>query len=96
LTTLLEHLLKRCYVKSDYDYAGWQVTIARTRIEIENILEQSPSLKNYINSPELFDAAFKNALRIVRAESGYKSIDFPDSWQFRNDIDSILSVNFWE
>jgi hypothetical protein len=27
LTTLLEHLLKRCYVKSEYDYAGWVRTI---------------------------------------------------------------------
>ncbi|AFY74611.1 protein of unknown function DUF29 [Synechococcus sp. PCC 7502] len=96
LTTLLEHLLERCHVKSEYAYAGWQGTIARTRVEIENILEQSPSLKNYINSPELFDDALKNALRIVRAESGYKSVDFPDTWQFRKDIDSILNINFWE
>ena len=58
LTTLLEHLLKRCYVKSEYDYAGWQITITRTRIEIEDILEQSPSLKNYTNNPELFQNAF--------------------------------------
>jgi hypothetical protein len=96
LTTLLEHLLKRCYVKSEYDYAGWQTTIARTRIEIENILEQSPSLESYINNPELFQKAFKNALRIVRAESGYKSVKFPDSWQFARDIDSLLNINFWE
>jgi hypothetical protein len=96
LTTLLEHLLKRCYVKSEYDYAGWQVTIARTRIEIENILEQSPSLKNYINSPELFQNALQNSLRILRANSDYKSIEFPDSWQFESDIDSVLNIDFWD
>jgi hypothetical protein len=96
LTTLLEHLLKRSYVKSEYDYAGWQVTIIRTRIEIENILEQSPSLRNYISSPELFENAFKDALRIVRAESGYKSTKFPDSWQFTGNIEAILTVDFWE
>lgn len=96
LTALLEHLLKRCYVKSEYDYAGWQTTIARTRIEIENILEQSPSLRNYINSPELFQNAFRNSLRIVREESGYKSANFPDLWEFDYDVDSLLTINFWE
>lgn len=96
LTTLLEHLLKRCYVKSEYDYAGWQTTIARTRIEIENILEQSPSLENYISSPELFQSAFKNSLRIVRSDSGYKSVKFPDSWQFDRNIGSLLNIDFWE
>ncbi|CAN1212671.1 DUF29 domain-containing protein [Tumidithrix helvetica PCC 7403] len=96
LTTLLEHILKRCYVNSEYDYAGWQATIVRTRIEIEGILEQSPSLKNYANSPELFQKAFKDALRLVRAELGYKSVQFPDAWQFSQDIDAILNVDFWE
>jgi hypothetical protein len=96
LTTLLEHLLKRCYVRSEYDYAGWQVTIARTRIEIENILEQSPSLRNYLNSPELFQNALQNSLRILRANSDYKSIEFPNSWQFESDIDSLLNIDFWE
>jgi len=96
LTTLLEHLLKRCYVESEYDYAGWQITIIRNRIEIENILEQSPSLKHYLNSPELFENAYNSALRLVRAESDYKSVNFPNSWQFGSDIDAILSVDFWE
>ena len=96
LTTLLEHLLKRCYVKSEYDYAGWQITITRTRIEIEDILEQSPSLKNYINNTEFFQNAFQNALRIVRAESGYQSVTFPDIWEFSRNINDILTVKFWE
>jgi hypothetical protein len=96
LTTLLEHLLKRCYVKSEYDYAGWQITIIRNRIEIENILEQSLSLKHYLNSPELFENAYNSALRLVRAESDYKSVNFPNSWQFSSNIDAILSVDFWE
>ena len=47
LTTLIEHILKRCYVKSEYDYAGWVVTVVRTRNNIQDILEQSPSLKSY-------------------------------------------------
>jgi hypothetical protein len=96
LTTLIEHLLKRCYVKSEYDYGGWQTTIARTRIKIRDILRQSPSLKNHVNSPELFQQAFEDALFIVKSEVGYKSVKFPDSWEFNQDIESMLSVNFWE
>ena len=96
LTTLIEHLLKRCYVRSEYDYAGWQTTIVRARIKIRDILRQSPSLKNYVNSPELFQQSFEDALFIVRSEVGYKAVKFPDSWEFNQDIESILSVNFWE
>ncbi|MFM7601446.1 MAG: DUF29 domain-containing protein [Pseudanabaena sp.] len=96
LTTLIEHLLKRCYVRSEYDYAGWQTTIVRTRIKIRDILRQSPSLKKYVNSPELFQQSFEDALFIVRSEVGYKAVKFPDSWEFNQDIESMLSVDFWE
>ncbi|WP_258040803.1 DUF29 domain-containing protein [Pseudanabaena sp. BC1403] len=37
MTTLIEHILKRCYVKSEYDYAGWVVTIVMTRNDIQDI-----------------------------------------------------------
>ena len=96
LTTLIEHLLKRCYVKSEYDYAGWVETIDRTRNAIRDILNQSPSLKNYAGSPELFQDAFDDALRIVRRNVGYKSVNFPDTWQFSQDIDALLNIDFWE
>ena len=96
LTTLLEHLLKRLYVKSEYDYAGWVRTINRTRMEIYKILRQSPSLKNYANSPELFQDAFDDALKLMRSDPDYKSVNFPNTWQFSRDIDAILNVNFCE
>ncbi|MCA6503366.1 MAG: DUF29 domain-containing protein [Pseudanabaena sp. M135S2SP2A07QC] len=93
LTTLLEHLLKRCYVKSEYDYAGWVRTINRTRMEIRKIFKQSPSLKNYANSSELFQDAFEDALQLMRADPDYKSVNFPDTWQFSRDIDSLLTID---
>jgi len=96
LVTLLEHLLKRCYVKSEYDYAGWEITIDRTRFEIIGILRQSPSLKNYFSSDELFQEAFAFALRIVRKNQGYQNTDFPDTWQFSRDTDAMLNIDFWE
>lgn len=96
LTTLIEHLLKRCYIKSEYDYAGWVRTINRTRLAICDILKQSPSLKNHANSPELFQEAFEDALRLLRSDPDYTSIEFPDNWQFSYDIDALLNANFWE
>jgi hypothetical protein len=96
LSTLLEHLLKRCYVESEYDYAGWEITIDRTRFEIIGILSQSPSLRNYVNCDELFGEAFTLALRTVRKNQGYKNVDFPNNWKFSRDIDDILNVDFWE
>ncbi|MCA6501586.1 MAG: DUF29 domain-containing protein [Pseudanabaena sp. M135S2SP2A07QC] len=96
LATLIEHLLKRCYVKSEYDYAGWVETIDRTRNAIRDILKQSPSLKNYVKNPDLFQEAFDDALRIVRRNQGYKSVKFPDKWQFSSNIDDILNIDFWE
>jgi len=96
LATLLEHLLKRCYVKSEYDYAGWEETIDRSRFEIVGILDQSPSLRNYANSPELFSQAFDFALKRVRKNQDYQSIPFPDRWEFSCNIDALLYSNFWE
>jgi hypothetical protein len=96
LTTLMEYLLKRLYVKSEYDYAGWVRTINRTRMEIYKILRQSPSLKNYANSPELFQDAFDDALKLMQSDPDYKSVNFPKTWQFSRDIDDILNVDFWE
>ena len=94
LATLLEHLLKRCYVKSEYDYAGWENTIYRTRFEILNILEQSPSLKNYINQPEVFQSAFEFSLRMLRKNKDYTNTNFPNSWQFSETIEDILNIDF--
>ena len=96
LATLLEHLLKRCHVKSEYDYAGWENTIYRTRFEILNILEQSPSLKNYINQPEVFQSAFEFSLRMLRKNKDYTNTNFPNSWQFSETIEDILNIDFWE
>ena len=92
LKRLIEHILKRCYVKLPDCYRGWEITIINQRDELDEILSQSPSLKQvFLQS---FDDAFKKALRLVKTE--YREFSFPDTWQFNRDIDSILNVNFWE
>ena len=72
-------------------YRGWQVTIANQRQKLTRLLRQSPSLKRHLS--EAFDEAFDNALKIIRIEY---DVNFPDTWQFSRDIDSMLNVDFWE
>ena len=91
LQRLIEHILKRCYVSMPDCYRGWQVTIVNQRQKLVRLLRQSPSLKCHFL--ESFDEVFDDALKIVQIEY---DVEFPDTWQFSRDIDSILNVDFWE
>ncbi len=91
LRTLIEHLLKRCYVDMPNEFRGWEVTIRTQRFELEQILEQSPSLKRHFI--DNFDKCLKFVLEDVRSE--YPQYSFPTTWQFSRDIDSILNAKFW-
>jgi hypothetical protein len=92
LRVLLEHLLKRLYIDMPQEFNGWQRTIREQRRQIESILEQSPSLRNiWIKS---FEDELRSAIKDVRSE--YRKTTFPDAWQFSYDIESLLSIDFWE
>ncbi|MEI6426792.1 MAG: DUF29 domain-containing protein [Pseudanabaena sp. ELA607] len=91
LKTLIEHLLKRCYVDMPNEFRGWEVTIRTQRFELEQILEQSPSLKRHF--VESFDKCFKVAVKDV--QGNYPQYQLPDTWQFGCDIDSMLNQEFW-
>jgi len=92
LKTLLEHILKRCYVDMPNEFRGWEVTIRTQRFELEQMLEQSPSLKRHFI--ESIDKCFNVALKDVQSE--YSQYLFPKMWQFSRDIDSILNQEFWK
>lgn len=92
LKTLIEHILKRCYVDMPNEFRGWEVTIRTQRFELEQILEQSPSLKRHFI--DNFDKCFKVALQNVQGE--YSQYPFLDTWQFSRDVDSILNTKFWK
>lgn len=91
LRVLLSHLLKRCYVPSPEDFRGWELTIREQRTELQDLLEQSPSLKQYLLDE--FDPVWESALSQVRED--YLSIQFPDSCPFPSEIDPLLSQRFW-
>ena len=92
LRRLIEHLLKRCYVPLPECYIGWQRESRAFRNEIKDILEDSPSLKNFFL--EIFPKVYASAIASVREE--YTQINFPDHWLEDCDINSILNRNFWE
>jgi len=94
LATLLEHLLKRIYVNMPQEFNGWERTIREQRRQIKRSIKFSPSLAPLFH--QFFDEALEDALEEVRKEKGYRSIQFPDTWQFSRDLDAILNTDFWE
>ena len=92
LTVLLEHLLKRLYVELPQDYNGWERTIRTQRRHLENLLEDSPSLKSIWS--ERLDRAWKSALKTVRED--YPQVSFPDRFPYATDVDTLLNQKYWE
>ncbi|MFM7603021.1 MAG: DUF29 domain-containing protein [Pseudanabaena sp.] len=92
LNTLLEHLLKRIYVDMPQEFNGWERTIREQQKRIEWLIEDNPSFKSIWH--EYFSIAWRYALKDVRKE--YKKTQFPEIWQFGNDIESILNIDIWE
>ncbi|WP_434685214.1 DUF29 domain-containing protein [Pseudanabaena minima] len=90
LTTLIEHILKRCYVNSPKFYGAWEIEIIQQQNELATLLEQSPSLQSHFL--QVFDFAFDTALKIARLE--YHEANFPNVWQFSRDPRKVLNLNF--
>jgi hypothetical protein len=42
----------------------------------------------------MFDDCFENSLKRIKIE--YPEYQFPDTWQFGRDIDTMLNVDFWD
>ena len=91
LRTLLEHLLKRIYVNMPDCFNGWENTIREQRSQLEDIIDQSPSLKAIWD--RTFNNALASALKNVRDE--YPQQQFHDTWLFSRDIESMLNIKFW-
>jgi hypothetical protein len=78
-------------------------------VDLENLIEELEGLggrdrrelKNRLtvlvehNFTQRFDDAFKDALVEVMDEYETKGYQFPNTWQFNRDIDSILKQEFW-
>jgi hypothetical protein len=91
LITLFEHALKRRYVPVNECYRGWELTIKRTQSKLQDILDDSPSLRSYLL--EIIPNCYQEALENVRIE--YNSF-FPDEYVFSAKINLLLTQKIWE
>ncbi len=89
LTILLMHLLKWQY-QSVKRSTSWRNTIAVQRIDIRELLEDSPSLKNEI--ADKIEIAYEKAKLTAEVETGIEKQNFPSQCPFS--LEQILDESF--
>lgn len=92
LIVLLAHLLKRMYVNSPDNFAGWELTIREQRRQINALLTDSPSLKPDLK--EVLNDAYLDARSDVQLE--YANATLPETCPFsaENSL-ALLSQVYW-
>ncbi len=83
---LLEHFLKRRYVGIQECYRGWDIEIRNFSRAIFRILEDSPSLKNYLK--EVADQCYQEAISSVEEE--YELYDFSGGLNLEDVIEDLF------
>ena len=89
LTVLMAHLLKWEY-QSIKRSKSWQNTILEQRMDIDELLEDSPSLRYEIEHKMVL--AYKKAILNAENETGIDKKTFPQSCPFS--IEALLDKNF--
>ncbi len=69
---------------------GNKITLIRSQNDLRDILEDSPSLRNYLL--EILHQSYQDALKNVGKEY---DVIFPNEYPFSLQIDSLLSGEFW-
>ncbi|MBW4643790.1 MAG: DUF29 domain-containing protein [Goleter apudmare HA4340-LM2] len=89
LVILLAHLLKWQYQPTKRSIS-WFTTIANQRDDLQDLLQEKPSLHQYI--PEILPKAYRNARREASAETGIRLATFLDTCPYT--IEEILHPEF--
>ena len=92
LTRLLEHLLKLTYWQSqrDYNQAGWKKEIRNFRLQIADLLADSPSLKSYLR--EILAKCYLDARNLLIDETELDASIFP--LEVLANLEEILDENW--
>lgn len=89
LIVLLVHLLKWQYQPNKRS-VSWFTTIANQRDDLQDLLSESPGLRQYI--PNILAKAYRNARREASAETGLGLIIFEEVCPYG--INQILNTEF--
>jgi hypothetical protein len=90
LAVLLAHLLKWSY-QPEQRSNSWKYTIEEQRRAVEEVLEDSPSLKYQLD--QKFNDAYSKAVLIAARETGFAKAKFPQDCPFT--WEQAINDNFW-
>ena len=90
LGILLAHLLKWQY-QPERRGASWINTIAEQRLQLEGLLEQSPSLRSQLSVR--VERAYSYAVQVAVRETGTQRSPYPAQCPYI--VEQILDPDFW-
>jgi hypothetical protein len=91
LKVLIAHLLKWTAQPERRGAATWSDTIEEQRSELDEIFEQSPSLRRY--AEEDLQRIYPKAVRLAHKETGLEPHRFPGTCPYT--IDQLLDIDYW-
>ncbi|MEH2259413.1 DUF29 domain-containing protein [Nostoc sp.] len=92
LRLVLSHLLKWKY-QPERRSRSWQVTITRERLNIDELLQESPSLQRFLNDAEWINTIYQRARREAMVETSLSEDNFAIACPFTGD--EILDLDFY-
>lgn len=84
---LFEHLLKRKHTGMQECYRGWNIEIRNFTAQIKELLEESPSLKSYLQ--EIAAKRYSKAIESVSQD--YDIYDFSPGLDFEKIVDELIA-----
>ncbi|MFE4105559.1 DUF29 domain-containing protein [Almyronema epifaneia] len=90
LEILIMHLLKWQFQPTQRSNS-WKATITEQRLRIQDLLADSPSLKNYLN--DTLPTAYRNAKRLAADETGLALSSFPETCAYS--VEQLLENDQW-
>ena len=92
LMRLLQHLLKY-KMQPQLRSKSWQLTIRNQREDLQELLEESPSLVHMLHDPERWRRAYARAVSEASIETGMDESVFPRECPFT--VEQALNPDFW-
>lgn len=92
LRLVLSHLLKWKY-QPEKRSNSWQITITRERLNLDELLTESPSLRRFLNDADWMNTTYQRSRREAIVETGLAEDNFPIVRPFT--VDEVLDLDFY-